>query len=201
MNPSALDKLLPGAPLCELSHVDVAASCDEAWKMVRHGGMAQSPLSRALFAVRTLPERLAGRKPESLNRLDDLVSTPAKPGFQILIDDPPCEIAVGAIGKVWHLRIPFLHVVDAAEFARFDTPGWIKVAWALRVVPRGASESRIEFEVRVSATDDESWRRFERYFRVIGIGSHWIRRSLLHRWQRALGPASKRSHQSPTVSA
>lgn len=98
-------------------------------------------------------------------------------------------MVVGAIGKVWKLAIPFRHVDGAAAYAALCEPGWIKVAWALRVVARGALEARVELEVRVDATDDESWRRFRRYFRVIGPGSHVIRRSLLATLARQLGGA------------
>jgi hypothetical protein len=59
------------------------------------------------------------------------------PGFQLLIDDPPHEIAVGAIGKVWRLDIPFQHVDGPDQYAELAQSGWIKVAWALRVAPLG----------------------------------------------------------------
>jgi hypothetical protein len=61
------------------------------------------------------------------------------------------------------------------------------VAWALRVVASGERSARIEIEVRVAATDDPSWRKFHRYFRLIGIGSHFIRRTLLRQLARELG--------------
>lgn len=77
------------------------------------------------------------------------------------------------------LDIPFVHVGDDGAFAAFSQPGYIKVAWALRVLPRGARKSHVEFEVRVAATDEASWRKFRRYFRVIGPFSRFIRRSLL----------------------
>ena len=45
------------------------------------------------------------------------------------MDDPPREVAVGAIGKVWRLDIPFLHMAGADEYARFTEQGFVKVAW------------------------------------------------------------------------
>jgi hypothetical protein len=83
-------------------------------ELVRHGQLAQSRVVRALFALRTLASRLAADNGASPTiRTDDLTSSPAQPGFQILVDDPPHEVAVGAIGKVWHLDIPFVHVPSA----------------------------------------------------------------------------------------
>ena len=46
--------------------------------------------------------------------------------------------------------------------------GYVKVAWALRVTPRGEGAAHLEREVRVSATDEESWRKFRRHFLVFG---------------------------------
>lgn len=106
-------------------------------------------------------------------------STPDKPGFHMYFDQPPHELAVGAIGKVWQGSIPFVHVSDAFAFAQFDEADFVKVAWAIRVSPRGANDTRVEIEVRVDATDDAAWRKFKNYFRFIGIGSHFIRHELL----------------------
>ena len=185
---TAIDRLLHTPRLLEIDHVDVAAPPRRAWDRVRYGDLAYSPLVRALFALRTLPERLSGHRTEPLRlRLDDMRSSPDMPGFQILIDEPPREVVVGAIGKVWQLDIPFDHVESAVAFQSFHEPGWVKVAWALRVLPRGTNDSRIEMEVRVDATDDESWNRFRRYFRLIGPGSHFIRRSALAALTRELG--------------
>ena len=66
------------------------------------------------------------------------------------------------------------------DFASFGQPGFVKVAWALRVRPSDASDTcQIEIEVRVHATDVPSWRKFRCYFWVIGPFSRYIRRSLL----------------------
>jgi hypothetical protein len=176
---SALDRLIPVPRLLEIDHVDLAAPASRVWDLVRHGDLARSPLIRALFAVRAFPDRLHGDRTPSGLGLDDMVSTAARPGFQVLIDDPPHEVAVGAIGQVWKPSIPFRHVADAVAYAEMADPGWVKVAWALRVLPRGDRDVRLEIEVRVDTTDDEAWHAFRRYWRVIGPGSHLIRRSLL----------------------
>jgi hypothetical protein len=189
----ALDQLISLPRLLELDHVDLAAPPERVWDLVRHGDLARSPLVRALFKLRTLPDRIAGRKAEPGRiLLDDLVSSPEQPGFQILIDDPPREVAVGAIGKVWHLDIPFVHVGNAQAYARFEQPDFVKVAWAVRVMPRGEQDCRVELEVRVEATDEGAWQAFRRYFLLIGPFSRFIRRSTLKSLARELGdPAGK----------
>jgi hypothetical protein len=172
-----LDQVLPTPRLVEVDRVEVAAPANDVWALVRHADLGASlPLVRALFAIRTAHERGDGAV---VLRLDDLRSSVERPGFQVLVDDPPREVVVGAIGKVWQLDIPFVHVADSAAFLRFAEPGFIKVAWALRVMRRGDRDARIEVEVRVDATDEASWRKFRAYFALIGAGSRFIRRTLL----------------------
>jgi hypothetical protein len=193
----ALEQLVPLPRLVETDHVDLASPPGTVWERVRHGDLTQSPLVRALFALRTLPERLAGRHPGVRVRIDDLRSSPEQPGFQVLIDDPPREVAVGAIGQVWKPEIAFIHVPDAGAFAAFDEPGWIQVAWAVRVTAWSERATRLELELRVDATDEESWHRFRNYFRVIGPGSRFIRRSLLAGIARELGGARSEEDVRP----
>jgi hypothetical protein len=186
---TALDTLIATPRLVEIDRVDLAAPPDRVWQRIRHGALAHAPATRALFALRTMIDRINGadtRPPRDI-RLEDLRSSDERPGFQILVDEPPREVAVGAIGQVWRLRIPFRHVLGAAPFATFSEPGFAKVAWAIRVSPFGAGGSHLEVEVRVTTTDDVSWRRFRRYFRVIGPASRFIRRSLLGALRRELG--------------
>jgi hypothetical protein len=193
---TALERIAPTPRMIELDYADVAATPEATWNAVRHADLARSPLIRALFAIRTLPERIKGTKggaaqPFSV-RIDDLESTIERPGFHVLAEDPRHEVVVGAIGKVWHLDIPFVHVDDAEAFAAFASPGWVKVAWAIRVTPLGDRDARVHFELRVDTTDEVSWKKFRRYFRLIGPGSHFIRHAVLAELERDLGtPASR----------
>ena len=78
MSTSALDRLLPDAQLREIHHVDVTAPPERTWEVVRHGEMPQTAITRALFALRTLPERIAGGQVATLGGLDELISTPTR---------------------------------------------------------------------------------------------------------------------------
>lgn len=182
-----LDQLIPAPRLLELDHVDLAAPPEQVWRLVRHGNLARSPLVHALFALRALPERIAGKPQPATLRIDDLKSTPEQAGFSLLFDDAPRELTVGAIGKVWHGTIPFVYIKDAAAFDAFDEPDFVKVAWSIRVLPLGEQDCRTEVEVRVDATDDDAWRKFERYFLLIGPGSRFIRKVLLSGLAHELG--------------
>lgn len=192
-----LEQLIPTPRLLEIDHVDLAASPDQVWQLVRHGDLNRSPLIQTLFWLRQLPGRLHGHTEPTRLRIDDLKSTPEQPGFQVLAEHAPCEFAVGAIGKVWQPEIPFVHVADAAEFAAFQQPGFVKVAWSIRLLPYGERCARLELEVRVDATDQESWHKFEKYFRLIGPGSHFIRHVLLSGLADELGTPNKAERSQP----
>ena len=191
-----LDRVIPTPALLEIDDIDLAIPPARAWEILRHGDLGESPLVRALFVVRTLPERIA-RKPagELTLRIDGLTSSTAKPGFQVLVDDPGREVVVGAIGKVWHLEIPFVHVEDAEAFGRFAESGFVKVAWAIRISPRGARDTHVEIELRVDATDRDAWSKFRRYFALIGPASRFIRRSLLSSLVRKYGAPDSQEEQ------
>jgi hypothetical protein len=181
---TALDRLIPKPALREIDCVELAVNAERAWRAVRELDLAQSTLVQTLFGIRTLPDRLKANNPQLRVRLD---TSPNRPGFQILAENPPHEVVVGAIGKVWRPVIPFVHMADAAAFAAFSEHEYIKVAWALRIFPEGECTSLVEFELRVAATDETAWKKFTRYFRLIGPGSHLIRRVLLAQLQRELG--------------
>ena len=197
---NALDRVIPTPALVEVDETDLAVPPARAWEILRHGDLGSSPLVRALFAVRTLPGRLAhepaGAGDRGL-RIDDLKSSAAHPGFQVLVDEPNREVVVGAIGKVWHLEIPFVHVADAEAFRSFSEPGFVKVAWVIRISPRGEHDSHAYLELRVDATDRESWSKFRRYFALIGPASHFIRGSLLTSLARQYGTPEKQEEQRP----
>ena len=182
------EHLIPLPRKHEVETIDLAAPPAAVWEHIRHVDLGDTLFTRALFALRTLPSRLGGASVEPLRlRIDDLHSTPEQPGFQLLGEVPGHELTVGAIGKVWQLDIPFLHVEGADAFARFAEPGWIKVAWAIRLEPLGDAGTRLFFDLRVDATDEASWAKFTRYWRVIGPGSHFIRHTLLAGLRRHFG--------------
>lgn len=191
-----LDTVLPAARFREIDEVVLALPPSEAWELMRHADLGALPIARALFAIRTLPDRVEGKATGPVHlRIDDIVSTPEQPGFSVLAEDPGHELVVGAIGKVWQLEIPFVHVRGAAAYARFAEPGWVKVAWAVRVEPHGAGHAKVGVEVRVDATDDASFERFRSYFRLIGPGSRYIRRAMLGSLARAYGEGRSRGSE------
>ncbi|MET9019586.1 hypothetical protein ABZV93_06370 [Actinopolymorpha sp. NPDC004070] len=172
---TALDRMLPAARMVEIDTVDLALSPEDAWEVIRRGDLfTHSRLGRTLATLRKVPERLG---------------TPMRePGVQVLAEDSPHEMVVGAVGKVWRARVALVEVPSAKAFMEFDRPGFVKAAWALRLVPLGEGATRVTLEVRADATDAATWRRFRRHLRVFGPGSRLLRRRMMAGLGRAHGP-------------
>jgi hypothetical protein len=179
-----LDDLLPEPRLCELDSARVGVPAAQAFPHARRFDLARVPLAHALFWIRTLPERIGhGTISEPLElRLDDIGRTDT--GFQVLADEPD-RLIVGAIGRFWEPQITFAQV-SAADFAHFAEPGWGKLVWELRGED-DAPGARLVFELRLTATDDASWRKLRRYYRLIGPFSRFFRRHALTLIARELG--------------
>jgi hypothetical protein len=114
----------------------------------------------------------------------------------VLHDEPGKEVVVGAIESLAGGH-PFVHVATAEDFAAFYEPGFIKVAWAIQLAPRGETDTHITFELRVDATDEASWKKFRAYFGLIGGASRFIRRSLLASLAREHGTPESKENDRP----
>lgn len=187
---SLISEHRPRPRLREVDRIPVAASPPDAWALVRAMDLYALPEARALFALRTIPERLAGGKPASRATIEDIVA----PGnaFQCLGERPGSEIVVGAIGRFWKAHIPFIHVAPE-QFGRFARPGYGKVVWSLKVDPRSGGGSWISVDLRVDATSDAAWRSFQRYWHVIGPFSRAIRHGILNYFEERAGAAPAES--------
>lgn len=178
-----LELFIPEPRRVEIDHVDVAAPPEVAYARILDFDFAQSPLVRALFSVRTAASSDEPTREAGSLRIRDLLDQNA--GFGELAVVPGRGVAIGAIGRFWKLDIPFA-TWTPETFAEFDEPGWGRIAWSLETVPWGDG-SRVTLELRLDATDEESWKRFRRYYRVIRPFSHFIRRRGLMTLARALG--------------
>src|SRR5689334_452642 len=100
---SLLDTLVPEPDLVEIDSVDLAVPPEKAWPVLRHVDLGRSPLVRALFRARELPAAVTGHSAEKLTLGIDDLGKDGRPGFRILAEAPGRAVAVGAVGKVWHL--------------------------------------------------------------------------------------------------
>ena len=177
LGPSLLiERLIPQPDAVRTEHLLVEGSLAAVYEAVRRADFMrawqESRAVRALFAARSLGERVfstvAGRTPlveppPETMRLADL---PAHGEWVLLGEDPPHEIAFGAIGRFWAGETVW-ESIDAAQFATFDRPGLARIACDFSLRPYGEGRTLVSYECRTQATDPESRRAFLRYWRPL----------------------------------
>jgi hypothetical protein len=97
-------------------------------------------------------------------------------GWGELAHVPDRLLVMGAVSQPWHGDVTF-RALPAADFASFDEPGVVKIAWTLEAEPVGETTTRLRTETRVVATDADARRRFLRYWffaRVGIVGIRWL---------------------------
>jgi len=182
----AIQKYLPDPRHTEIKRIFVSAKPAEAWKVARHFDASAISWVRLLFDIRMLPEKLTGDvHPQKDHRIGIDQITEDDTGFMILHEIAGKEVVIGSVGQFWHLTIPFAKI-DPYNFKDFREPGWGKLAWAIVVEPY-LDGSTISFELRTTATDEDSWKKLKNYYRIIGIGSKAIRSSLMTHFETVLG--------------
>ena len=134
-----------------------------------------SKIARLLFATRAFFMGAKNAKP-ALPR--PLVEQFKAIGWTVLAETPGHEIVFGAVCKPWEGDVTF-RPVPAEEVAAFAEPGFTKIAWGITVDRVGGLRTLIRTETRVSTTDEESRRRFRRYWAFVAPGVGLVRRELL----------------------
>lgn len=182
-----IQKYLPEPRHTETMRIFVNAPVDEAWKAVRYHNVSSIPWVNFLFRLRTITDIFHHNKPAFGDTNKGFIDEIAEhnEGFIILEENPGKDVVVGAIGKFWHLNIPF-ESITADQFLTFNKKGCGKVAWSISVEPF-LTGSTICFELRTTATDEASWSKLNRYYHIIGMFSKLIRHALMDKLQHDLG--------------
>ncbi|MGH8937543.1 MAG: hypothetical protein ACRDXD_14985 [Acidimicrobiia bacterium] len=145
-------------------------------------------LLRTLIELRNLPGRVVGR-PRFGNAIEG--STPLFEqildfGFCSLGNDQTSEVAFGLIDQSWKVSGGRRATVgNAAEFAEFSEPGFVKIG--ANLLARPAREGAfLSTQTRVLATDARTRRVFSVYWLFIRPFSGLIRKSWLQAVARRL---------------
>jgi hypothetical protein len=173
-----IDRFIPVPHFSEVRELEIAAVPSEVLAAVR-GAELRDPVIDTLFAVRDLPNRLAGRSVApgdvAFAHIPD-----AGPGWVKLGEEEGRELVLGAVGRFWR-RDYGARDVAPVDFRDFHEPGYLKLAVSSRVTPRGYDQSVLRYEARVEATDEYARSRFRRYWRLIRPGNDLIVRRALQR--------------------
>lgn len=170
---SALDRLLPVWDERSRHELLVRADPARVDAALRALTFGELRLTGVLMTLRGLRGPRGGRRDESL------IASFLDGAFELLVDEPGRELAVGLIAQPWRLRSgQTREIPGAAEFVSFREPGFVRAVMGFAFEPETGG-TRLVTETRIQATDPRSRRAFARYWRVISLGSGLIRRDIL----------------------
>jgi len=184
---------MPEYEFGEAHSVWLCAPPDRALEAVKSAPLGEMPLVRLLFAIRSLPASIGGKRGLPAEKTTSLYEQMLAFGFIQLAEEPGREVVCGGVGQMFRLRGGVVPAVgDARSFLAFGEPGYARVAMNFSVEAADGG-ARLATETRVVTTDPDSHRRFGRYWRVIRPGSAAIRRS----WLRAARRRAERGTEAP----
>ncbi len=187
-----LDHFMPVYEIVERHHVRVEAPADITFAAACEADLMQSPIVRAIFKTREL---VLGSEPDTMERPRGLLALTTSIGWGRLAEVPGREILMGAVTQPWEANVEF-RSLPPDEFAAFDKPGYVKIAWTLRADPVGETESVFRTETRAVATDPVARSNFRRYWALLSPGI------IIIRWL-TLGPlkadAERRARAAPSA--
>jgi hypothetical protein len=134
-------------------------------------------LTRLLMGVRTIPARLRG-KPATGRAATESADRAMLPAAFVELARTDRAAAYGIAGQFWRPVATPVPLADAAAFAAFGEPGYVRAVMGFEVRPT-VEGCRLLTETRIAATDRSALRSFSRYWLVIRAGSGLIRREVL----------------------
>jgi hypothetical protein len=181
-----IDELLPRYDFNEIHKVTVNASPRETFTAMKELLPSElSPLVFVMLNLRELPGIITGRARQIKAEQKPFLTQLYEGGF-IPLEETNDEIVFGLVGQFWKLaggEEPS-GVTDAPGFLTFDRTDFAKVAANLYVQQSGDRTS-LSTETRIWAPDPQTRKKFAFYWRLISLGSGWIRvlwlRAIKHR--------------------
>ena len=184
---SELDRVAPSYQFHEVHRTTVSATPDRAYRAIKEVTASEILFFRELTWLRRLgrpgPENIL-RAPEHQPLLDVATRTTF-----ITLADSPREIVVGTVV----IAPPGTRArsVSADEFAALAArPGHALATMNFVVTPLADGTCDVSTETRVFATDESARRRFAAYWRLINLGSAFIRLM----WLRAIKRRAEAEH-------
>lgn len=172
-----LNYFLPSHEFHEIHAVTVNAPPERVFTALKELTIADlSPLIFLLLDIRNLPARLLKKSAPGSFQDGPFLEQLYKGGFIPLAEEPGCEIVFGFVGQPWKLtggEEP--EVPDANAFLAFDDPAFAKVGANLAVSALADGRTRCSTETRIHVPDPATRRKFAYYWRIISMGSAFIR--------------------------
>jgi hypothetical protein len=177
-----LDRFLPNPEVDEYHQITVRAPAAVTLAAAKETDLQAAPIAKVIFWLRAVPTLLRGApfRPQGSR---GIVAETLGLGWGMLAEEPDREIVIGAYTQPWHEQVIF-HALSPEQFAGFDQPGYVKIAWTLGVEPLGEHRSLLVTRTRAVATDPHARRRFRRYWAPMSAGIILIRCAILPRMRR-----------------
>lgn len=173
-----LDNYLPTYEFNEIHTVKVDAPPERVFTAMRELTPAElSPLIFWMLDLRSLPAKLTGKTPPSVaQQSKPFLNQMYEGGFIPLAEETNSEIVFGMVGQPWKLTggeepdIP-----NPQAFLDFNDPAFAKVAANLAVTVDREGRTHCSTETRIHVPDPNTRRKFAFYWRIISMGSAFIR--------------------------
>ena len=176
-----LDECLPTYEFNEIHSIIVRASASATFRAIKEVLPRElSPLVHLLFAIRSLPERLAGTTKSGFVPGKPVIAQMLEGFFVLLAEDMNHEFVLGMIGQIWGNsgdRVPTFK--DGDHFLGFEQPGYAKAAINFHLEDYSSGCVLLRTETRTHLSDPITQKRFRAYWQVIQLGSALIRVLLL----------------------
>jgi hypothetical protein len=179
-----LDDYLPEFDVRTSYATRIAASPARVYASLWTANFDYWGVTRALYAVRTLPSFLA-RPRDTWRRFHDelfrkhfTLDAMLSEGFALLEERPGEELVLGTVGRFWRARGE-LCATSPVQFRAPAPSGTAKAAWNFQVGLRADGATELRTETRVLCADVATRRRFRAYWMLIRPFSGLIRREML----------------------
>jgi len=172
-----LDNFLPDYEFSEFHTITVNASPERVFIALRELTTVDlSPLIFLLLDIRALPARLLRRQSPGSLQPGPFLEQLYKGGFIPLAEEPGREIVFGLVGQFWTLTGGIEpNVPNAAAFLSFADPAFARAATNLAISVDDRGCTRCSTETRIHVPEPSTRRKFAFYWRIISLGSAFIR--------------------------
>lgn len=170
-----LDQFIPKYDIVERHTIRVSATPAVTFDAALSVDMHASALIRAITGLRALA---MGDARDDTVRPRGLLAETKSMGWRVLAEIPGQEVVVGAAAQPWTRNVTF-RSIEPREFAAFNEPGYVKIAWTLRIDSVWPDATVFGSETRAVATDAEARGKFTHYWRRVVPGVVVIRWILL----------------------
>jgi len=172
-----LDDFLPTWQFNEVHTIIVDAPPGRVFTAIKELTPAElSPLIFWMLNLRNLPAKLMGKHAPTAAQSGHFLDQLYKGGFIPLAEDPGREIVFGLVGQFWKLDGGEEPPIPSPEaFLIFEDPAFAKVAANLLVNVDEQGCTHCSTETRIHVPNSKIRRKFTCYWRVISMGSAFIR--------------------------